>query len=141
MGLLMPVPFRAPRLHLVAPPAEIREDQELLADAAAARRAGRLCRALLAWARQTPVRPRLAAAGSLALWERPSQLKKRILMLLDRDFRLEPTCPRRWGLSVRGAMALSVLALSVLTFRPNTVAVAAGPRGPQAARGIRAEGG
>ena len=44
-------------------------------------------------------------------------------MLLDRDFRLEPTCPRRWGLGVRGAMTLSVLALSVLTFRPAAVAV------------------
>ena len=49
-------------------------------------------------------------------------------MLLDRDFRVEPTCPRRWRLGVRGAMALSVLALSVLTFRP--AAVGADPAGP-----------
>jgi BlaR1 peptidase M56/WD domain, G-beta repeat len=107
-----------------------REDQELLADAAAAKGRSDYAEALLAWARQMPDRPRLAAAGSLALWERPSELKRRILVLLDRDFSLEPTCPRRWGLGVRGAMTLSVLALSVLTFRPPTVAVGAGPSGP-----------
>jgi WD40 repeat protein len=107
-----------------------REDQELLADAAAADGRGDYAEALLAWARQMPERPRLAAAGSLALWERPSELKTRILMLLDRDFCLEPTCPRRWGLGVRGGMTLSVLALSVLTLRPAAVAVGAGPSGP-----------
>ena len=86
-----------------------REDQELLADAAAADGRVDYAEALLAWARQTPDRPRLAAAGSLALWERPSQLKRRIVMLLDRDFRVEPTCPRLWGLGVRAATALAVL--------------------------------
>ena len=101
-----------------------RDDQELLADAAAANGRSDYAEALLAWARQTPDRPRLVITGSLALWERPSQLKKRILVLLDRDFRLEPTCPRCWSLGVRGAMTLSVLALSVLTFRPAAVAVA-----------------
>ena len=130
-GLLMPALFAHPVYWWLR--RRTREDQELLADAAAADGRGDYAEALLAWARQTPDRLRLAAAGSLALWERPSQLKRRILMLLDRDFRLEPTCPRRWGLSVRGAMALSVLALSVLTFRPAAVAVGADPCGPQAA--------
>ena len=131
-GLLMPVLFAHPVYWWLR--RRTREDQELLADAAAADGRVDYAEALLSWARQTPDRPRLAAAGSLALWERPSQLKRRILMLLDRDFRLEPTCPRRWGLGVRGAMALSVLALSVLTFRPAAVAVGADPPGPQAAR-------
>ena len=114
-----------------------REDQELLADAAAADGRVDYAEALLSWARQTPDRPRLAVAGSLALWERPSQLKRRIVMLLDRDFRVEPTCPRRWGLGVRGGMALSVLALSVLTFRPAAVGRSRPGRpdpAPQAAR-------
>ena len=131
-GLLMPV--------LVAHPVywwlrrRAREDQELLADAAAADGRVDYAEALLSWARQIPDRPRLAAAGSLALWERPSQLKRRILMLLDRDFRVQPTCPRRWGLGVRVATALSVLALSLVTLRPAAVAVGADPTGPQAAR-------
>ena len=132
-GLLMPVLFAHPVYWWLR--RRTREDQELLADAAAADGRGDYAEALLAWARQTPDRPRLAAAGSLALWERPSQLKRRILMLLDRDFRLEPTCPRRWGLGVRVAMALSVLALSVLTFRPAAVAVGTEPPGIPAERG------
>jgi BlaR1 peptidase M56 len=131
-GLLMPALFAHPAYWWLR--RRTREDQELLADAAAADGRVDYAEALLAWARQTPDRPRLAAAGSLALWERPSQLKRRILMLLDRDFRVEPTCPRRWGLGVRGAMAMSVLALSVLTFRPAAVADRADPPGPQAAR-------
>ena len=136
-GLLMPVLFAHPVYWWLR--RRTREDQELLADATAADGRVDYAEALLAWARQTPERPRLAAAGSLALWERPSQLKRRILMLLDRDFRLEPTCPRCWGLGVRGAMALSVLALSVLTFRPAAVA---GRLTRAASRpGIRAEGG
>ena len=139
-GLLMPVLFAHPVYWWLR--RRTREDQELLADAAAADGRVDYAEALLSWARQTPDRPRLAAAGSLALWERPSQLKRRIIMLLDRDFRVEPTCPRRWGLGVRGAMALSVLALSVLTFRP--AAVGADPPGstaaPQSAEKSRREG-
>ena len=133
-GLLMPVLFAHPVYWWLR--RRTREDQELLADAAAADGRVDYAEALLSWARQTPDRPRLAAAGSLALWERPSQLKRRILMLLDRDFRVEPTCPRRWGLGVRGGMALAVLALSVLTFRPAAVGAdpAGSPVAPQAGR-------
>lgn len=128
-GLLMPLLFAHPVYWWLRH--RTREDQELLADAAAADGRIDYAEALLAWARQTPNRPRLAVAGSMALWERPSQLKRRILMLLDRDFRLEPTCPTRWRLGMRGAMTLSALALSFLTFRPATVAIAAGPSGPK----------
>jgi hypothetical protein len=131
-GLLMPVLFAHPAYWWLR--RRTREDQEVLADAAAADGRVDYAETLLARARQTPDWPRLAAAGSLALWERPSQLKRRILMLLDRDFRVEPTCPRRWDLGVRGATALSVVALSVLTFRPDAVVVGADPPGPQAAR-------
>ena len=46
-------------------------------------------------------------------------------MLLDRDFRVETTCPNWWRRLVRAGMALVVLSLSVLTFRP--AAVGAGP--------------
>ena len=109
----------------------IRDDQEVLADAMAADGRVDYAEALLSWAMGTPERPRLAVAGSLALWERPSQLKRRIVMLLDPDFRVESTCPRSWRVGVRGGMALAVLALSVLTFR--TAAVGAGQGGPAAA--------
>jgi BlaR1 peptidase M56/Carboxypeptidase regulatory-like domain len=137
-GLLMPVLFAHPVYWWLRRRA--REDQELLADAAAADGRVDYAEALLAWARQTPDRPRLAAAGSLALWERPSQLKRRILMLLDRDFRVEQTCPRLWNLSVRSAMALSVLALSVLTLRPSAVAGGADPAARQVAHAAQQSG-
>jgi len=130
-GLLMPVLFAHPVYWWLR--RRTREDQELLADAAAAQGRVDYAEALLSWARRMPRPLPLAVAGSLALWERPSQLKRRIIMLLDRDFRVEPTCPRRWGLGVRGATALSVLALSVLTFRPAAVAVGAVPPGSTAA--------
>ena len=65
-----------------------------------------------------------------ALWECFSQIKRRIMMLLDRNFGAEPTCPRRWGLGVRAATALAVLALFFTTFHPS--AVAADPPGPTA---------
>lgn len=116
-----------------------RDDQELLADAVAADGRLEYAEALLAWARWTPDRPSCAVAGSLALWECTSQLKRRIIMLLDRDFRVEPSCPRRVGLCVRGATALAVLGLSLLTFRPT--AVVADPPGPPPARQAATETG
>jgi protocatechuate 3,4-dioxygenase beta subunit len=118
-GLLMPLLFAHPVYWWLR--RRTREDQELLADAAAAE--GRLdyAEALLSWARRMPQSLPVAVAGSLALWERPSQLKTRIIMLLDTQFRVEPTCPRRWGHGVRAGSALAVLALSFTTFRPSAV--------------------
>jgi hypothetical protein len=132
--ILMPVLFAHPVYWWLRK--RTRDDQELLADAAAADGRVDYAEALLSWARGTPDRPRLAVAGSLALWERPSQLKKRMVILLDPDFRVEPTCPTHWVLGVRGGMALAVLALSVLTFRPAPVAAdpPGSPVDPQAGR-------
>ena len=96
LGALDAGPFRAPRRTggSAAGPARTRScwptRQRPTGGAIMPRRC---CR----WPGRRPTGLRLAAAGSLALWERPSQLKRRILMLLDRDFRLEPTCPRRWA--------------------------------------------
>ncbi len=140
-GLLMPVLFAHPAYWWLR--RRTREDQELLADAAAAQGRVDYAEALLSWARRMPRPLPLAVAGSLALWERPSQLKRRIIMLLDRDFRVEPTCPRRWGLGVRAGTALAVLALSFTTFRPSVVG--ADPPGstaaPQSALGPGARAG
>ncbi len=146
-GLLMPVLFAHPVYWWLR--RRTREDQELLADAAAAQGRVDYAEALLSWARRMPRPLPLAVAGSLALWERPSQLKRRIIMLLDRDFRVEPTCPRRWGLGVRAGTALAVLALSFTTFRPSVVGAdppgsTAAPQsveGPGAKAGSNAEAG
>ncbi|HEX5447348.1 MAG TPA: M56 family metallopeptidase, partial [Pirellulales bacterium] len=98
----------------------IRTAQEELADAAAADRGGRVAYAevLLSWARTSPaVLPR-GLDGSLALWERPSQLKRRVLMLLDRTFHVELRCSRRRRLAITGLTLLVAGLLSVPTLRP-----------------------
>jgi hypothetical protein len=131
--LLMPIFFAHPLYWWLR--RRMRDDQEVLADAAAAA-TGRVGYAemLLSWATARRERPGLAVAGSVALWERSSQLKQRIIMLLDRNFHVEPACPKRWGFGVRGGMAMAVLALSVLTFRPVTVE-ADPPPAPQVKNG------
>ena len=114
--LLMPILFAHPAYWWLR--RRIRDDQEVLADAAAADGRVDYAEVLLSWARAASDRPRLAAAGSLALWERPSQLKRRIIVLLDREFRVETTCPRFWRQCVRGGMLFLILALSLVSFRP-----------------------
>ena len=119
--LLMPILFAHPAYWWLR--RRIRDDQEILADAQAATVDGRVqyAEVLLSWASGASERPWAAVGGSLALWERPSRLKRRIIMLLDRDFRVETSCPRRWLLGIRGGTALAVLALSFLTLRPAAV--------------------
>jgi beta-lactamase regulating signal transducer with metallopeptidase domain len=101
----------------------IRADQEALADAAAAMRHGdgRLAYAetLIDWARssRTPHR-RIPASAALALWDRPSQLQRRVRLLLDCDFPVEATVPRRWRWAVTGLGLVGALALSLVTMRP-----------------------
>ncbi|HEX7448716.1 MAG TPA: M56 family metallopeptidase [Pirellulales bacterium] len=97
----------------------IRTAQEELADAAAADRGGRVAYAevLLAWARTSPaVLPR-GLDGSLALWERPSQLKRRVLTLLDRGFHVELRCSRRRRLAITAVTLTIAGLLSIPTLR------------------------
>src|SRR5262249_47534800 len=47
-----------------------------------------------------------------------SQLKRRIMLLLDRDFHTELTSPAWWRAVVHFVMALAVLSLSLLSVRP-----------------------
>ncbi len=78
----------------------------------------RYAEVLLSWATFGPGRPPLASAGSVALFERSSQIKWRIVMLLDRSRRVETSCPARWRLAVRSATAAVVLGISFFTLRP-----------------------
>ncbi|MBX3424534.1 MAG: hypothetical protein KF688_02535 [Pirellulales bacterium] len=99
----------------------VRLDQETLADAAAADRTSRTDYAerLVAWARRAataPGSPRLAAAAGL--WERPSQLKRRVSLLLDEQFAVLRECSRRWRLSWRVAAAIGAIGLSTMTLEP-----------------------
>ena len=108
----------------------VRADQEALADAAAAARDEdpiSYAEILLHWSRTAPARSRRPFAGAVALWEEPSQLRRRITMLLDRERRVEKSCPRAWRLGVPGFTVVGVLALSVLSLRPMPRAVADEP--------------
>jgi beta-lactamase regulating signal transducer with metallopeptidase domain len=99
---------------------QVRLDQELLADAAAAELTSRgsYAEQLVALARSAVDArvPRLAS--SVGLWERPSQLTKRIALLLDDKLTILRNCSRSWRIGSAGMLAILALALSLLTLAP-----------------------
>lgn len=98
----------------------IRLDQETLADAAAADRAGRLdyAQQLLVWASSASTQRPPRLAGAVGLWEGPSQLKRRIAVLLNEKFNVMRSCSRRWRSGSLVAIALLAIGLSTVTFQP-----------------------
>jgi beta-lactamase regulating signal transducer with metallopeptidase domain len=101
----------------------IRADQEMLADAAAALKGdGRLAYAetLVGWAR-SPIRSKSGALSSaaLALWERPSMLQRRVRVLLDRDYRVNPATSCRCKVAAACLGLTAALLLSMVTIRPS----------------------
>jgi beta-lactamase regulating signal transducer with metallopeptidase domain len=93
-------------------------DQEILADADAARRSGPADYAemLLRWC-QTGGRPPQAAA-ILSIASRPGPLKRRIKILLDSSLLVRTSCARQWRLCVWGLAFCAAVGLSTLTLRP-----------------------
>lgn len=128
LRLLLPLLYAHPAYWWLR--RRVRDDQEALADAAAAGLGDRLDYAdlLLSWSRRFAGPAPLALGSALALFERPSQLRWRITLLLDRKSRVETTCPRAWRLMARVSSAAAVLGLSLLTTRPAAV----GQDGPKA---------
>ena len=103
----------------------IRADQEALADAAAStlHGDGRLAYAetLVGWARSSyRHQPGALASAALALWERPSMLHRRVRLLVDCDYRVEPATSRRWRLVAACLGTLVALLLSLVTLRPHS---------------------
>ncbi len=119
--LLLPVLYAHPGYWWLR--RRVRDDQEALADASASVVGGRLSYAevLLSWSRKFSGPTPFAAGGSVALFERPSQIKWRIILLLNQSFPIETSCPGWWRLAVRGASILAVLGLSLITLRPMAV--------------------
>lgn len=138
--LLLPALFAHPLYWLLR--SRIRADQEVVADASAAAVAGRLgyAEALLAWSKSAPESPWMAAGGSVALFERPSQIKWRIVMLLDATAPIDPACPARWRLATRAVVATAALAASLLTLRPPAVAAPSEEPPAAAAAPVYADG-
>ena len=117
LRFLLPLFYAQPLFWLLR--RQVRLDQEALADAWAASsdRAG-YAEILLTWARIAGDRPAGFSAGALGLWERPSQLRRRIALLLDSSLEIEPHSPRRWRMFAWGIAGLLVVGLSLATFRP-----------------------
>jgi beta-lactamase regulating signal transducer with metallopeptidase domain/protocatechuate 3,4-dioxygenase beta subunit len=113
--LLLPILYPQPLFWIIR--RRIRLDQEVLADANAARtdRAG-YAEMLLDWAR-TATRPSGSLAGVLGFWERPSQLRRRVALLLDPRLSIEQRAPRRWRWTIPCAGLALVLGLSFLSLR------------------------
>lgn len=105
---------------------QIRDDQELLADASAAELCGRQTYAetLVIWSRQLPkLQPQVA--GVIGIWESSGQLMRRIAMLLDEQFTVRTTTSRRWKWGTGLTTLLLVVGLSLVTLRPGPTAGAA----------------
>ncbi len=97
----------------------IRGDQELLADAAAAGdNRPAYAEELLRLARKTVGRSPIAASAAVGIWESSSQLSRRIAMLLDENFQVEPSAPRRWRYRALGLLAILGAACSLVTLQP-----------------------
>ena len=99
----------------------VRLDQETLADAAAADVTDRTHYAeqLVAWARETASEVRRRPlASSVGLWESPSQLKRRIAILLDEKLTVLRECSRQWRVGSALGMLLIAGGLSLITLSP-----------------------
>ncbi len=98
----------------------VRLDQEILADAAAAQLTsrGEYAEQLVALARTAvEIRvPRLAS--SVGLWEKPSQLKRRIALLLDEKLTVLRICSGRWRVGTLVALLSVAVGLSLVTLTP-----------------------
>ncbi|WP_435008578.1 M56 family metallopeptidase [Tundrisphaera lichenicola] len=110
--LLLPILFAHPLYFWLR--RRIREDQEALADASAAGIDGRIAyaEALLGWARSGEGRLANRFVPSLGLWGQ-SSLGSRVALLLDRDFQVEPTSPRRWRLGAGVVAVVLVVGLGL----------------------------
>lgn len=98
----------------------MRLDQEALADAAAAELSSRqrYAEQLVALARNVPVRPRLAIHAAVGLWERPSQLRRRIALLLDEQLLILRNCSVGWRWTAGATMVAAACVLSLVTMGP-----------------------
>jgi len=124
--LLLPVLYLHPLYWLLR--AAVRRDQEILADTAVAARMTRRAYAaeLLHWARRAAsAHPRLSA--SLGIWQRRTQLSRRVRLLLNETIDVQLTCSRHWQGGVAVAALVFVIGLSLFTVNRPTVANADPP--------------
>jgi beta-lactamase regulating signal transducer with metallopeptidase domain len=110
----------------------VRNDQECLADAAAAGdHRPAYAEELLRWVRSGES-GRTRAWAAVGLWENASQLSRRIAMLLDDKLQINPTVSRRWRCQAAGALILLGAALSLVTLQPGRSSAQQGAPAPAA---------
>ena len=99
---------------------QVRRDQESLADAAASTQSTPTAYAehLVAWARVAANQTAPRLASSVGLWENPSQLRRRVAMLLDERLTVLRSCSRRWRIGSITCLLLSSICLSLVTLVP-----------------------
>jgi beta-lactamase regulating signal transducer with metallopeptidase domain len=103
-------------------------DQEALADTAAAQgEQARYAEMLLGWA-AAGLGPSRDYAPALGLWERSSQLRQRITLLLDSHRTVEPRAPSFWRFGSWTVAGVTVLGLSLTSFQPGSRGLIAGAR-------------
>jgi beta-lactamase regulating signal transducer with metallopeptidase domain len=117
--LLLPVFCLHPLFWLLR--RQIRVDQELLADAAAAGDAPvEYAEALMSWAKMDNAAAPGFGIAALSLWEHPSSLTRRVEMLLHPKPSASVSPLWRWMTPI--ALLAAVLGLSLITLRPAAVA-------------------
>ena len=104
----------------------VRLDQETLADAAAADLSSRdrYAEQLVNWARSAATTGTPHVAASVGLWESPSQLKRRLTVLLDDKLILLRRCSRQWRIGATLLIAGLAVALSLVTLQPTAETIA-----------------
>lgn len=99
----------------------IRDSQEALADAVAAQsQENDYAEGLVAWMRQVANPRRVRVAAAMGIWERRSELSRRIGLLLDETFTVQTSLSHRWRLGIVASAGIAALTISVLTVRPAT---------------------
>ncbi|HVT30592.1 MAG TPA: M56 family metallopeptidase, partial [Lacipirellulaceae bacterium] len=98
----------------------LRLDQESLADAAAAQLTTRqqYAEQLVAWARNISTFSALNLSSAVGLWERPSQLRQRVAILLNDRITVLRNCSRRWRFATVILALGAAIGLSLITMQP-----------------------
>ncbi len=97
----------------------IRTNQEALADAVAAEnRAEDYADGLIGWMRHVTASKRVLAAPAVGIWEKPSELLRRINMLINREFTVQTSVARRWRAGASALVGAAAVSLSLFSVRP-----------------------
>jgi beta-lactamase regulating signal transducer with metallopeptidase domain len=97
----------------------IRDSQEALADAVAAQsRENDYAEGLVAWMRQVTNPAPVRVAAAMGIWERRSELSRRIGLLLDDKFTVQTNVSRRLRFGIVALVGSAALVISLLSVRP-----------------------